>query len=152
MNAYTDEQKTEIARLFFGYWKPIKLMRRMKQWFPGQSSDYVYNCIDNIITSFVQIPDDAEAVKGAKILKTLLENFSSYIPGGGDVLKPDGTGFHHNTHYNGYMYAYTTWVNALYTLKGTCYQVDLESYEHLKKAVTSMYFMATKGAQSSVCQ
>ena len=146
MNAYTDEQKTEICKAILWILEANQAYAPYETVVPGQSSDYVYNCIDNIITSFVQIPDDAEAVKGAKILKTLLENFSSYIPGGGDVLKPDGTGFHHNTHYNGYMYAYTTWVNALYTLKGTCYQVDLESYEHLKKAVTSMYFMATKGA------
>ena len=147
MNAYTDEQKTEICKAILWILEANQAHAPYETVAPGQSSDYVYNCIDNIITSFVQIPDNAVAVKGAKATKALLENFCSYIPGGGDVLKPDGTGFHHSTHYNGYMYAYTTWVDALYTLKGTCYQVDLDSYEHLKKAVVSMFFMATKGSE-----
>lgn len=146
IDAYTDDQKAEICKAILWILEANQAYAPYETVVPGQSSDYVYNCINNIITSFVQMPDDAVAVKGAKATKDLLENFCSYIPGSGDVLKPDGTGFHHNTHYNGYMYAYTTWVDALYMLKGTCYQVDLESYEHLKKAVISMYFMATKGS------
>ena len=145
MTVCTDDQKAEIYKILLWLLEANQACAPYEIAAPRQSSDFIYNCIKSITAAFVQTPDNAEAVKGAKILKHLLENFSSYIPGRGDVLKPDGTGFHHSTHYNGYMYAYTPWVDVLYMLKGTCFQVNLESYEHLKKGVVSMYLMATKG-------
>lgn len=56
-----------------------------------------------------------------------MELHTIYTPAGREVLKVDGTGFHHDTHYNAYMYAYKAWCNYIYTLKGTCFQDKLKT-------------------------
>ena len=144
MNAYTDEQRTEIV-------KGVKWMIEFNlayaplEYILSQfSSDYIYNFLPNLYTCAVNAADQNEAVENLKGLTQLLENASEYAPGGNDILKPDGTGFHHNTQYNNYMYAYNTWVEYISYLKGTSYRINKDAYERIKKAVVTLYVMSTK--------
>ena len=144
MNAYTDEQRAEIV-------KGVKWMIEFNlayaplEYILSQfSSDYIYNFLPNLYTCAVNAADQNEAVENLKGLTQLLENASEYAPGGNDILKPDGTGFHHNTQYNNYMYAYNTWVEYISYLKGTSYRINKDAYERIKKAVVTLYVMSTK--------
>jgi hypothetical protein len=108
---------------------------------------YVYSAYIQNIAVFH--PDDATAVRELKVLKRFLERNTEYVPGANDMLKPDGTGFHHNTNYNGYMFAYKTFTDCIFNLKGTVFRISPEPYNHFKKALLSLYIMATRHTNNS---
>lgn len=108
------------------------------------NSDYIYNVIPNLFICAIHNPDEEQAVKDLSAFSHFLSASTQYSPSGYDVLKPDGTGFHHNTHYNGYMYSYKTWVEYMDRLKGTSFRIEKEAYRRMSKAVVSIYLMAVR--------
>lgn len=108
------------------------------------NSDYIYNVIPNLFICAIHNPDEEQAVKDLSAFSHFLSASTQYSPSGYDVLKPDGTGFHHNTHYNGYMYSYKTWVEYMDRLKGTSFRIEKEAYRRMSKAVVSVYLMAVR--------
>lgn len=108
------------------------------------NSDYLYNVLQHLFVCAIHNPDNQQAVADLKAFSHFLSGCAQYVPGGGDVLKPDGTGFHHNTHYNGYMYSYRTWVQYIGRLKGTTYRITETAYNHVAQAVVATYLMATR--------
>lgn len=141
--ACTDAQKTEILKLvrwisFYGrlYDSPSTYLSKL-------NSDVVYLFLPHILAIAIFQTDDATAVRELKAFKRFLERNSEYTPGAADFLKPDGTGFHHKTHYNHYMYAYLTYAEYLYYLKGTSFKVSATAFDRFKKAIISLYSMGT---------
>lgn len=110
------------------------------------NSDYIYNVIPNLFICAIHNPDEEQAVKDLSAFSHFLSASTQYTPSGYDVLKPDGTGFHHNTHYNGYMYSYKTWVEYMDRLKGTSFRIEKEAYRRMSKAVVSVYLMAVRSS------
>lgn len=108
------------------------------------NSDYIYNVTPHLFVCAVHNPDDEQAAKDLSAFSHFLSACTQYSPSGYDVLKPDGTGFHHNTHYNGYMYSYKTWVEYMGRLKGTSFRIEKDAYERMKKAIVSVYLMAVR--------
>lgn len=108
------------------------------------NSDYIYNVIPHLFLCAIHNPDEEQALKDMNALSHFLSACTQYSPGGYDILKPDGTGFHHHTHYNGYMYSYQTWVEYMGRLKGTSFRIEKDAYERMKKAVVSVYLMAVR--------
>ncbi|MGM9825503.1 MAG: polysaccharide lyase family 8 super-sandwich domain-containing protein [Paludibacteraceae bacterium] len=113
------------------------------------NSDIVYLSMQWMLQAAALHPDDATAVRDLKAVKRFMERNMDYVQGGGDMLKPDGTGFHHDTHYNNYMYAYQTFADAVYDLRGTCFQISETAYTHFAKALESEYIMATPMVSTS---
>ena len=108
------------------------------------SSDYLYNVVPHIYGCAVMNPNKEQGLKDMESLAQFLDWCTIYSEGDKDLLKPDGTGFHHKTHYNGYMYSYRTWVDYLYLMKGTSFRVSKEGYMRLKNAVVNEYLMAVR--------
>lgn len=108
------------------------------------NSDYIYNISPYLYLCALYNSDMNKAVEDMNLFSYFLSVSSEYTRGGNDILKPDGTGFHHKCHYNAYMFAYKTWVNYLYKLKGTSFRVSQDGYERLAKAVVSEYLMAVR--------
>ena len=108
------------------------------------NSDYIYNVLPHLFICAVHNPNDEQAIKDLSAFSHFLSACTQYTPGGKDILKPDGTGFHHNTHYNGYMYSYRTWVDYMARLKGTSFRIEKDAYERMSKAVISIYLMAVR--------
>lgn len=106
------------------------------------NTDYIYNVLPHLFACALHQPDERQAVRDMKAFSYYLSACTQYTPGGMDGLKIDGTGFHHRTHYNGYMYAYKTWVAYMNRLKGTVFRVDNDGYQRMKQAVVSEYLMA----------
>lgn len=107
------------------------------------NTDYLYNMLPHLFICSLHQPDKQQAVKDLQAFSHYLSACTQYSSGSKDGLKPDGTGFHHHTHYNGYMYAYKTWVQYMDYLKGTVFRIDADAYQRIKKAVVSKYLMAT---------
>ena len=107
-------------------------------------SDYVYLYLSHFPAIAALQTDDAVAVRELKAVKRYIERNTEYTPGSKGILKPDGTGFHHNSHYNNYMYSYMPWTQCMWGMKGTSFRIDEDAYERFKKAVLSVYIMATK--------
>lgn len=141
--ACTVEQKDEVLKLvkWLSYYG--KMYDPKNTYLEKLNSDVVYLFLRHIVTVATYQEDDAIAVRELKAFKRFLERNTEYVPGGGDILKPDGTGFHHGTQYNNYMYAYQTWMEHIYLLKNTAFKISLPAYERFKKAVISIYLMAT---------
>lgn len=106
------------------------------------SSDYLYNAIPHVYNCILLNPNREKAIKEMDLFSHFISLSTSYTSGGNDILKPDGTGFHHKTHYNGYMYSYRTWVAYMHRLKGTSFRITEDAYLRMRKAVVSEYLMA----------
>ena len=106
------------------------------------SSDYIFNVVPYVFDLAIANPDDQQAILDLQLLSGFLRVCTRYNVGNKDILKPDGTGFHHNAHYNGYMYSYRSWVGYFYRFKGTTLKIDRKSYERLKNAVVTLYMTA----------
>ncbi|MGN0188591.1 MAG: chondroitinase family polysaccharide lyase, partial [Candidatus Cryptobacteroides sp.] len=106
------------------------------------NSDYLYNAIPHVLLCALYDPDDRKAVEEVQAFSDFLSACTQYTDGGNDILKPDGTGFHHKSHYNGYMYSYRTWVQYMGILSGTSFRISEQAYENMKKAIISYYLMA----------
>lgn len=141
--ACTAAEKLEVVKLarwmsFYGM-----MYNPQSTYLSDQVSDVIYLFTPTILSIALNQADDATAVREMKAFRRFMERNTEYVPGGSDILKPDGTGFHHGTHYNNYMYAYRTWVQNIYYLKGTQYKISTAAYQRLKKAVISDYIMGT---------
>lgn len=141
--ACTDNQKIEVLKLvrwlsFYGL-----LYEPEESYMQSLNSDIIYLFLPHLMGIAIFQPDDALAVRELKAFKRFLERNTAYVPGGKDILKPDGTGFHHQTHYVGYMYSYNPWTQYMGYLKGTPFRLKKEAYERFKKAVLSQFMMAT---------
>ena len=101
------------------------------------NTDYMYNMLPHLFVCALYQPDEELAVRDMKAFSDYLSACTQYTWGDQDGLKVDGTGFHHRTHYNGYMYAYKTWVEYMYRLKGTSFKIQADAYQRMKKAVVS---------------
>ncbi|TCO85604.1 uncharacterized protein DUF1349 [Chthoniobacter flavus] len=108
-----------------------------------QNSDDIYCGINSMLGAILFLtPNDTEAVRQLKGLQRWLERWLVVSQGCTGGIKPDGLSFHHNSHYNAYMYAYKPLISALSQLSGTGYQIDQPSYESLRTAVFTMLRMS----------
>ncbi len=141
--ACTNAQKEEVLKLarWISYYG---LMHESQNtYLQALNSDVIYLYLPHIAAIALFQTDDAVAVREMKAFKRFLDRNTEYVPGGGDILKPDGTGFHHNTHYNNYMYSYQTWMDYIWYMKGTSFRISADSYLRFRKAILSIYTMAT---------
>lgn len=106
------------------------------------SSDYIYLLTPHLFYACLYTPSESLAVDRLARFSKFLGVSLTYADGGRDILKRDGTCFHHGTHYNGYMYAFNTWLDLAYRMKGTGFRIDEFAYTRIRQAVMSMYLMA----------
>lgn len=144
--ACSTEEKNEVLKLVKWFSFYGMLYYPQNEYLSNLVSDVIYLFTPHMLGIALNQTDDATAVRELKAFKRFMDRNTEYVPGGGDILKPDGTGFHHGTHYNNYMYAYKTWVQYLYYLNGTDFQISADSYQRLKKAIISYYIMGTQDA------
>ncbi len=145
----TEAQKVELIKLVAWLSYYGKIYDSEDSFLGKLNSDVVYLFLPHMLATALYQTDDAVAVRDLKAVKRYMERNSAYTPGGNDILKPDGTGFHHGTHYNNYMYSYQTWVEYINHLRATPFKISADAYERIKKAVVSEYIMATLDSNNS---
>ena len=141
--ACNDEQVSEVVKL--GKWlcQYYTMYYPDGVWQKNMQSDIVYLFLPYIKVFAATHPSAPEAVRELKALQRFLNRNTTYTEGGYDMFKPDGTGFHHRTHYNNYMYAYKSLTDAVYDLRSTPFQISQDGYARFGKAVIAIYNMAT---------
>ena len=141
--ACNDDQAQEVVKL--GKWmcQYYTMYYPEGTWQTSIVSDILYLFLPYMKVLAAYHPHAAEAVRELKALGRYLNRNASYTECGNDMLKVDGTGFHHNTHYNNYMYAYQGLTDAIYDLRGTAFQLNENAYQRFGKAIISIYTMAT---------
>jgi chondroitin-sulfate-ABC endolyase/exolyase len=121
------------------FWEP--------NWAPGGDTDDIYLNIRQQLGAILFLtPDDATAVQYLKGLRRYVERFLIPANGTDGGLKVDGTGFHHQSHYNAYMYAFRELSDVLHLERGTSFQVNSNAYLNLRAAFFAMLRMANKDA------
>ncbi|MDD2283813.1 MAG: polysaccharide lyase family 8 super-sandwich domain-containing protein [Paludibacter sp.] len=139
-----NERKIEMLKLARWLSEYGTVYYPSNQYLKEFNSDLIYNYIPHMYGYAVLQPDDAVAVRELKALKRYLERHAEVVPGNSDMIKIDGTGFHHWTHYNNYMYSYSTWALYVYHLRGTSFNMNAPSYLRFRDAVMATYKMANK--------
>lgn len=139
--AYDSATKAQLWDWF--HWNFYTLGQFWTTNYVEHNSDDINCGINSMLGAILFLtPNDTEAVRQLKGLQRWLERWLVVSQGCNGCIKPDGVSFHHNSHYNGYMYAYKPLISALYELRGTGYQIDQPSYESLRTAVFAMLRMS----------
>ncbi|MFT3703159.1 MAG: chondroitinase family polysaccharide lyase [Agriterribacter sp.] len=87
--------------------------------------------------------DKNTAVQDLRRMKAYLEKFLQDQKGTSDGIKVDGTAFHHDTHYNAYMYAMGNLATVILArLRNTPFQINSTAYYNLRKAAYAEAIMA----------
>ncbi len=124
------------------FWQP--------NWIPGGDTDDVYLNIRQQLGAILFLtPDDATAVQYLKGLKRYTERFLLPSNGTDGGVKLDGTGFHHQSHYNAYMYAFREMSDVLHLKRGTAFQVNSNAYLNLRSGFLAMLRMSNKDAAAT---
>lgn len=145
----TPEQQGRLIESVKGLMEFYKLNQKDAILKRTVNSDYLYNVLPHLFVCALHNPDNAQAAEDLRSFSRYLSACTQYVPGEKDILKPDGTGFHHKTHYNGYMYSYRTWVEYMGRLKGTAFRITRNAYQCMSKAIVSVYLMATSSASDT---
>ena len=106
------------------------------------NTDIIYTIADVMMAMTRWQDSPAQQLQYMSGFKRYLERFASHSSGTADGLKPDGSGFHHWTAYNGYMYAYRSFADILWYLQDTSFQISTESYDVFRKAVYYQYMQS----------
>lgn len=102
------------------------------------NTDNVSILCDAFFSIILFSPDDEHTMLAVRRYIRYLEKFLTVHKGASDGLKPDGTGFHHETHYNAYMFAFATVITPiLSTFQGTSFMINEDAYNNLRKVVYS---------------
>ena len=106
------------------------------------NTDLIYNISDVMLayTLWQDTPD--EQYRYMRAFKRYIDRFFTLTVGTNDGIKADGTGFHHWTAYNNYMYSYNTAASLLSYLSGSSFQVERSNYEVFRNAFYTQYMQA----------
>lgn len=108
-------------------------------------TDDIYTLQDAFFCMILFSADDATAVQDLRRMKVYLEKFLQNQKGTTDGIKVDGTSFHHDTHYNAYMYAMGSLLTSVLSkLRGTPFQINKTAYDNLLKAAYAESIMCNK--------
>ena len=126
---------------FQHFWEPT-YDTDYQEIFGSINTDLIYNISDVMLAYSLWHNAADERYRYMRGFKRYLNRFFSYSAGTSDGLKVDGTGFHHWTAYNNYMYAYNTAASLLSYLSGTSFQVDQANYMVFRNAFYTQYIQS----------
>lgn len=105
-------------------------------------TDIIYTKSDIMMTYCLYQNTMDERYRYMRGFQRFMNRFFSNSSGTANGLKPDGSGFHHWTAYNSYMYAYNTAIDNLVSLDGTRFQVGVANYKKFRDAVLVQRYQA----------
>ncbi|MDD7887839.1 polysaccharide lyase family 8 super-sandwich domain-containing protein [Flavivirga sp. 57AJ16] len=135
---------------FEHFWEPSYDVAYQEN-FGAINTDVIYNISDVMLAYSLWHNTADERYRYMRGFKRYLNRFFSYTAGTTDGIKPDGTGFHHWTAYNNYMYSYNTAASLLSYLSGTGFQVDQVNYMVFRNAFYTQYMQANDAGVQALC-
>ena len=103
----------------------------------GYNTDWMYNMGDTLTLFglWKDVTTNDERVQWLKAAKRYVERFLVYSDATSDGIKADGSGFHHWSAYEGYMYSLRNVIYIVSALDDTDFQIDAASYLRLRNAI-----------------
>lgn len=114
------------------------------------NTDFIYNIADIMMVYVTWQDTPEEQYRYMTAFKRYLNRFASHTSGTSDGIKPDGSGFHHWTAFNGYMYAYSSMIKMLGFLGGSQFQIDQENYKIFRDAVYYLHIQSNDVGVSGI--
>ncbi|WP_281989575.1 polysaccharide lyase family 8 super-sandwich domain-containing protein [Aquimarina aggregata] len=107
------------------------------------NTDLVHNLGDVLMAyaTWQETPD--EKYRYMRAFKRFMDRFFSYSYGTANGIKKDGSGYHHWTAYDHYMYTYGSASEIIYHLNKTTFQVEKESYLRFREAIYAQFVTST---------
>jgi len=90
-------------------------------------------------------PSINNQVRDLKAISKYLSLFTNITQGTSDGIKPDGNGAHHQAPYINYLYAFNTYADRIYSLRGTEYKISQQAYDNLAFAYQTQFLQSSKG-------
>ena len=112
---------------------------------PGQNTDFIHIKVTFLFELACLLTSNNESVSDIKYLKYFLERNTDISQGFNDGIKPDGTGFHHDSHQMSYLYAFATWVDRAYVLRGTAFKINRAAYDNMVLAYKNIFLQSSRG-------
>ncbi len=106
------------------------------------NTDLIFNISDAMLAYSLWYDTADERYQYMRGYKRFINRFFSYTSGTSDGIKADGSGFHHWTAYNNYMYSFNTAASLLSYLSETSFQVDESNYKIFSGAFYAQYIQA----------
>ena len=106
------------------------------------NTDMIFNISDVLLAYSLWQNTPEERYRYMRAYKRFIDRFFTYTSGTSEGIKVDGSGFHHWTAYNNYMYAYNTAANLLSYLNETRFQVGQENYQVFRNAFYAQYIQS----------
>lgn len=105
-------------------------------------SDFIYNNIDVMMALVKWFPTSDERYRFMLTYQRYLNRIIlTDTVGTDDNFKPDGTGFHHDSSYEAYMYMYNSLIGAMKRIDNTIFQVSQASYLKFRTAILHKEFV-----------
>lgn len=98
-------------------------------------TDQIYNKSDILMTYSLWQDTAEKRYQYMRAFQRYLKRFLTPSLGVTNGIKLDGSGFHHWTAYNSYMYAYKTAIENISYLDGTRFQIEAKHYKLIRDAV-----------------
>jgi chondroitin-sulfate-ABC endolyase/exolyase len=143
LSLYSEPLRTDVINLI--KWSNEYNKIYDANFIPGQNTDFIHVKSNFLFEIACALRTADEAVNDIKYAKTFLENNTIIGKGNRDGIKPDGTGFHHQSHQLSYMYAFGSWVDRVYALKGTVFKISKTAYDNMVFTYKSMLLESSQG-------
>jgi hypothetical protein len=123
-----------MHNVFEHFWEPV-YDQEYQALYETISTDVMYNTGDVLMAYAANQITEDERYLWMRGYKRWLERFTNYTFGTCNGIKVDGTGFHHWTAYDNYMYAFKTACDVIYYVTGTEFQIGAENYLVFRDAI-----------------
>lgn len=114
------------------------------------NTDLVHN-LGNVLMAYSTWQDTPEErYRHMRAFKRFMNRFFSYSYGTANGIKKDGSGYHHWTAYDHYMYSYGSASEIVFHLDGTSFQVGEENYLRFRDAVYAQFITSTSDGNKPI--
>ncbi|WP_215224921.1 chondroitinase family polysaccharide lyase [Echinicola shivajiensis] len=143
----SDEVKDQFGYVLYTHSENFKHFWGQYEIGANYNTDWISNLSPSLFMyAEWRFPSDGqEKVRYMKGASRYLERFLTVTDGVGDGIKADGTGFHHKSAYDGYLYAFGRAAFLISTMDDTSFQIDLEHYKVLRNSIYLQRMVSNDG-------
>ncbi len=112
------------------------------------TGDFIYTNTRFLFCMAAFNPTVDEQIADYIRIQRLYENYAKPRDGGiywGSGIWIDGTFMHHGSVHSSYQYQLRQWIDDMWKMKDTSFEISLDAYNHITKAVYTLYLECTDG-------
>jgi len=142
MNVYPTGLRADVMKML--KWSHQFNIVYGADYIPGYNVDFLNLKSKTLFELALAEPDDA-AARDLKCVKRFMERNTEPALGARDGMKPDGLGYHHQSHHVSYMTAWGVWIDLVHQLRGTAFKINQQAYENMGLGIKSLFLATSEG-------